>query len=503
MAEENKSRRDMLKITGGVIGGLVIGGVAGYVLKPSVSETVTNTSTMFSTITNTATVTSTVTSATTTTVPTTTTKTTTQTPTTTAAWVGYSAAFKPYSGAVIQLVGEDTDSVTCYEKIGGKETLANYNVTLKGTYAAHPFDEQKAFLDFATKTGTYDLFNMDYPRIGKMVSAGWLVELTPLWNQHPELLDPSWNFADFFDLDVQYNCMFNGKLYGVPQDHVLMFFTYNKKRTDDAGFTNIGASPISYDTYENILKAYTKPDQNQYGLGTGLGRNPESGWEWWGYYFNHGGEIFDSNGKLLVKGSGIALTTLQHWKRLADAYAPSGSKTWTAYDVFDGFASGLCTAGEFWNDSIMVVYDDPSRSKVVGELAWGVSPNMGISHCGQSCLCIPTSSKQQIAAWLMMQYTTQQSVMSNIANAPPYCPTRKAFYTAPDVVTLDFYDRYWKNGNLQGAVLQKPRPRHPQWDALQDALTSELNACFTGQQDEKTTLDNIYNEWIVIDSSFA
>ncbi|MEM3402922.1 MAG: extracellular solute-binding protein [Nitrososphaeria archaeon] len=485
---ENKSRRDMLKIVGGAAGGLIVGGAIGYLAKPSETATTTVTNTVTKTETTTTTGTTT----------------TTTTPTTTpAAWPGYEAAFKPYSGLTLQLVGEDTDSVICYEKIGGALAKARYNVGLKGTYAAHPFDEQKAFLDFATKTGTYDLFNMDYPRIGKLVSAGWVTELTPLWNQHPELVDPQWDFKDFFDLDVEYNCIWNGKLYGVPQDHVLMFFTYNKKRADDAGFTNIGASPISYDKYEEILKAYTKPDQNLYGLATGLGRNPESGWEFWGYYFNHGGEIFDSNGKLLVKGSGVALETLKHWKRLADTYAPSGAKTWTAYDVFEGFASGLCTAGEFWNDSIMVVYDDPARSKVVGELAWGVSPGMGISHCGQAALTIPSSSKNQLAAWLMMQFTTSKEVMCDIKNAPPYCPTRKSFYLKPDVIALDFYDRYWKNGNLAGAEKQKPRPRHPQWDAMQDSLTANLNACFTGQQDEKETLDKIFNEWLVIDPSFV
>ena len=502
MAEENKSRRDMLKITGGVLGGLIVGGAAGYFIKPSVSETVTKTSTITSTPpASTTTLTSTVTSGTTTTATTTKTQTTTASTTTPSKWPGYTTAFKPYSGLTLELVGEDTDSITCYQNIAGKLSKEQYNVTLKGTFAAHPFDEQKAFLDFATRTGTYDFINMDYPRIAKCVEAGWLTEIGAFEVAHPELLDPSWDFGDFFADDVRYNCIWKDKLYGVPQDHVLMFYTYNKKRCDDKGFTNIGATPISYDKYEDILKAYTSPADKIYGLGTGLGRNPESGWEWFGYYFNHGGEILDSSGKLLIKGEGIALETLKHWKRLADAYAPPGAKTWTAYDVFDGFSTGLVTEGEFWNDSIMVVYEDPVKTKVAGELAWGVSPGLGISHCGQSCYAIPDSSKRKEAAFLFMQFSTSKEVMCDLKYAPPYCPTRKSFYTKPDVMAHNYYERYWKNGNLAGALSQKPRPRHEQWDTMQDSLTANLNACFTGLQDEKTTLDKIYSDWTAVDPS--
>ncbi|MEM3871568.1 MAG: extracellular solute-binding protein [Nitrososphaeria archaeon] len=492
MSQEPKKvgRRTFLNYAIAVIATGVIVGAATYLAVPKGQVTVTAPGTTITAPGTTITTTKTITV--------TGTPTTSPTTTTPSRWPGYAEATKPYRGLTLELVGEDTDSVTCYESIAGKLFNEQFGIKVRGTFAAHPSDEEKAFMDFATHAGTYDLFNMDYPRIGKCVEAGWLVPLDEFWEKHPELVDPNWDFNDFFEGDVEVACKYGNHIYGVPQDHVLMFHTYNKKRIQEAGFNVPGDKPISWDTYEEICKHFTNPDKNMYGLGTGLGRNPEVGWEWWGYYFNFGGEIFDEKGKPLIKGEGLALDVLKFWKHLADNYAPPGAKNWTAYDVFDAFASGVCTHGVFWNDSIMVVYEDPTRSKVVGEMAWGVSPGLGISHCGQSALCIPESSKKKEAAWLFIQFSTSKEVMCDPKNVPPYCPTRKSFYTKPEVMANPYYDRFWKNGNLAGGMKQKGRPRHPQWDALQDTLCANLNACFAGLQTEKETLDKIYHDWCVI-----
>ncbi|MFN3983478.1 MAG: ABC transporter substrate-binding protein, partial [Caldilinea sp.] len=155
---------------------------------------------------------------------------------------------------------------------------------------------------------------------------------------------------------------------------------------------------------------------------------------------------------------------------------------------------------------------DPAKSKIVGlaeaapcpqEIALrakaecGFDETPGISHQGGSSLAISKFSKNIDPAWVFLQWATSPdiTVRASILGGGA-SPTRKSTFTDPR--TLEFNKVVAGTTRHFGVTLDAienrmgTEPHHPAWAALSvDSFAVELGKMTTGQQDVKTTLDNM------------
>lgn len=394
-------------------------------------------------------------------------------------------AASPYKGTTIRFIGENQNSIRAYRDIAAKQFTKKTGITVDFTLLQHPYDEQKAELDMSQGTGTYDIWNPDISDMAKAGAAGWFTPLKQFLS-NKDLADPNYDLNDFFSDDLEFVGKYKGELVAIPADHVVMLYVYNKKRLSKAGFK----PPKTWDQFEAISKHFTSG--GDYGLATGLGRNPEVLWEFMGYLFNFGGEPMskEDTGKPTID-TPAARKMLKYWKHLADNYAPPGAKEWDATNVFDSLSAGNTTHAIFWTDTIDLVYEDSQSSKVVGEMAYDVPPESGWGHSGSSSLCVPNTSQQKEAAWLFIQFATSKEMLMQ---GPPFAPARKSFYKSAKTKSPDRYNSYLKTIlKLNGHA--KSRPLVPQWDSMKESMMRNLNSVFTDQMSVESGLKSIQSEW--------
>ena len=189
----------------------------------------------------------------------------------------------------------------------------------------------------------------------------------------------------------------------------------------------------------------------------------------------------------------------------------AGAVTWDWSGEADAFTQGLAGFYTSWGE-FFPSFDDPSKSKIVGlaeplkvptaiglrtKAECGFDETPGVSHQGGSSLALSKYSKNQDAAWIFMQWATSADIITRASIlGGGATPTRKSTFTDPRIqannkvmagttrhfdVTLDAIE------NCMGT-----EPHHPDWAALSvDSFAMELGKMTTGQQDIKTTLDNM------------
>lgn len=233
----------------------------------------------------------------------------------------------------------------------------------------------------------------------------------------------------------------------------------------------------------------------------------ECNWTCW--HWAHGASIFGADEVANLndeRGIAAANYMLELGKNM-----PPGATTWDWSGEGDSFTQGLAGIYISWGE-FFPGFDDPAKSKIVGlaeaapcpqEIALrtkaecGFDETPGISHQGGSSLAISKFSKNIDPAWVFLQWATSPdiTVRASILGGGA-SPTRKSTFTDPR--TLEFNKVVAGTTRHFAVTLDAienrmgTEPHHPAWAALSvDSFAVELGKMTTGQQDVKTTLDNM------------
>ncbi len=192
-------------------------------------------------------------------------------------------------------------------------------------------------------------------------------------------------------------------------------------------------------------------------------------------------------------------------------YMPPGATTWDWSGEADSFTQGLAGIYISWGE-FFPSFDDPEKSKIVGlaepaacpqeialrtkaETSFDETP--GISHQGGSSLAISKFSKNVDAAWIFLQWATSSDITTRASLlGGGATPIRKSNFEDPRIkennrvmpgTTRHFDVTFDAIMNSMGT-----EPHLPAWASLSvDSFAVELGKMTTGQQDIKTTLDNM------------
>lgn len=409
-----------------------------------------------------------------------------------------------YKGSTVKIVSESTPPSRAINEIAAQEFIPLTGIKVE--WEQLPLDQVLAKLsqDTAGGLGVNDIYYWDQAWIGRFINDA--VDPQEMMAKK-DLAYPDYNFDDFLKPLVENIATYKGKLGGLPYDIPIFITMYRKDIFDELKLK----PPTTWQEYMDAAKAINEAKQpTTYGtLGQWKSGHYSLECDMTMFLWAHGGSVYSKDGKATINDD-KAQAAMEYMMQIGK-YMPPGAVTWDWSGEADAFTQGLGGFYTSWGE-FFPSFDDPAKSKIVGlaeplkvpkadalrtKAECGFDETPGVSHQGGSSLALSKYSKNQEAAWIFMQWATSSDITTRASLlGGGATPIRKSNFTDPRIkannkvtagttrhfdVTLDAIN------NWMGT-----EPHLPPWASLSvDSFAVELGKMTTGQQDIKTTLDNM------------
>ena len=352
--------------------------------------------------------------------------------------------------------------------------------------------KDKQLLEMAKPSGDFDLGCYVVMWKGEYVSKNLIRPLEPFFAD-PALADPAYDMKDIVPIYLENLGLVGGpkgylagpgaKLYGIPygaETSVLacrrdIFAKHNLK------------PPETYDEFRRLLRVLK--DKEGIGALASRGQAGHQVVHAWLLHLNPlGGSVFDDKWRARFndKAGVEALKFLQE----VVATGPAGIPGYGQGESNTAFLQGQA-AMYLDSTSIAGLVNDPSKSKVVGNVSWALHPK-GVRRASQSGglgLAIPKNAKNPEAAFLLLQWLTskaQDKAVTMAGGAPMRNSTLRddeAVRKHPEFVA---FIEALKHSNPDW------RPIIPVWDKINvQALGVGLSEALTGKKSAEQALDDL------------
>jgi len=364
-------------------------------------------------------------------------------------------AAKPYAGQNVNLIwfavpwsSELTKVIPQFEK----ETGIKVNIT------DYPYESlhEKIISELAGGSGAFDLILIDSYWIAEF--KPWLTNLEKFQDEHPELVDPQFNWDDIhprvMENGVKFPAGYIGAFPGYVTDHMLM---YRKDLFDNPKYKEEFKNKYGYDLkvpnvntsleeFKDICEFFTRDTNGDgkidlYGYCSASAKTAVDVIQEYACWLKaEGGRFFEDwrNGNFRpMLNTSEALAALKYHKDLLK-YQPPGV---TAYGVFEqtlAFQKGEVAMIYDWTETIPDI-EDKDKSLVAGKVGYdGAMPVVG-GQCGPMPVILPNTSKHKEAAFLLGQWIHSRDIMvkTKIASSPrvsmlldPELQTKYPYYKA-------------------------------------------------------------------------
>lgn len=411
------------------------------------------------------------------------------------AW--FAEAAKAYQDVTLRGVTESSPpSLYIREVLAPQfEELTGIRVDIETTSWDQMFD--KAIKDMEAGTGIYDMVYIEQDIIYSYLSRDFLVNTTELLANNPALQAPTYS-EDNFTTFADYFKDANGDLFGVPMEAFIKIYLYRTDLFNDpdiqAAFKEKSGRDLvpatTHAEYAEIAQFFTDyGEENDMDLwGTTAQAHTGHVASWYEYFesiaptfgvYNWGIDA-DNNFSASVANGGAmnspeAKEALTWWLSMRDIAPPeSVQSTWT--EVGTTFGAGRAAQGLVYGENAGWIAADDTKSLVVGKVGVALPPladgiraaaEAGEGYIGYydgGAFGIPTSSNQQEAAMLFLEYIGQNEVQPDWAVAAPRV-TNTVTYDAPQVQEMNaklggYYDLLKDQGYLFAGA--PPYPFHAQ-----------------------------------------
>jgi multiple sugar transport system substrate-binding protein len=459
------------------------------------------------------------------------------------------SASAPWKGETIRVIGEALPPLEALEELKGEfEAITGTRVVIEGL--GHEEAVEKVTLDFAGRTGVYDVVLQPHRAMGKLVDNNWLKPIDEFYN-NPQLRDPNFSFEDDLLSEVWFRetCTYKGETYGLPFHFISMYLWYRYDWFDHPDEQTAFQSqygyelpnpPVTWDEYRDVAEFFTRSAgetlagetlrNDVYGHTWGGARHVTAWYDFLNILYAFGGREItlpdnrgDSYGEVTVD-SPEALAALEMIIDLLQ-FAPPGvlSATWDEKQASQ--QSGLVAMAIQWDDAAFAV-EDPNESNAAGLIAYsGVPINKEkITQIEGWNYLIPTGSKKPELAWLFVQWAMGkdiqiaqmklggQSALHTTYEDPeviaiPYVPTSVYLKTGGDVVlnVREIGDaggngvpkRYLEainpaTGDASVSIVAKPT--FPEEERLTEAIILWVNRAVSGEVSAQAALSSLKAE---------
>ena len=351
---------------------------------------------------------------------------------------------------------------------------------------------EKQTLELTKDEGDYDLIAYVVFSKADYIFAGQLENLAKYF-MNPKLADPNWNAADLIDGYVQnigvaggekgYLPGKTGSLFGLPFGAETSILGYRTDIFEKHGLT----VPT---TYDDLLDLACRIPELEPGMG-GLASRAASGQHASHAFLLHlaplGGRIFDDQwNPILNNAQGVQAA--EALKKIVECGAEGGA----TFGVAEAGASFLQGQTAMYLDTTAFAgqVNDPTKSTVVGKVAWAPHP-AGVrkgSQTGGFGIAIPTNAANKEAAFLLMQWLTSPEVDKKIALAGGN-PVRYSTHQDADVNAA--FPWMATFGEALRDADPDWRPIIPTWGKINGDLGTELSKVLTEGLDIQVALDGV------------
>ncbi|MDR0440346.1 MAG: extracellular solute-binding protein [Candidatus Accumulibacter sp.] len=352
--------------------------------------------------------------------------------------------------------------------------------------------KDKQLLEMAKPQGDYDAVCYIVMWKTEYAKKDLIVELEPFFN-NPALADPNYNMGDIVKGYLEVQGLVGGpktylpgpgaKLYGLPYGSETSVLAYRKDIFEKHGFK----APETYGDLQKLLA----PLKEKSGIGA-LSSRGQAGHQCvhaWLLHLNPlGGEVFDANWNP-VFNSQAGIDALKILKEISDT-GPAGIPGYGQGEMINAFLQGQAA---MYLDSILIMglVNDPSKSKIVGQVGYALHPK-GVRYASQSGglgLAIPKNAKNRDAAFLLLQWLTSKAADIKVTQAGGNA-SRMSTLNNPDILKR-FPDFEILKEQLK-YVEPDWRPIIAEWDEINiQALGVGISEALTGKKSIEDGLNGI------------
>jgi ABC-type glycerol-3-phosphate transport system substrate-binding protein len=336
-----------------------------------------------------------------------------------------------------------------------------------------PFDQalEKMQIHLSQRAPTYDIMATD-AFLPTFAERGWLMPLDPLIAKLRQAVD--WD-----DIDptlVRDVCSYKGKVYGVPNLAISMFFFYRKDLFDAAGLK----PPATMDEWIAAARTLTKADKKQYGTAMTLKAGDGFQNDFTYYLRTFGGDWYDKDWKVTIDSeAGVkALTTMKELMK----YAPPNVLAFHNDESTVAMQQGLTAMGLLWQSRALAM-DNAQVSQVVDKVHFAVPPAAtkgGKSHPRLAVGCYSISAFTKNDPELVFQVIAKTLNRANMRESAGLAtPTRLSVTRDPEVMQKFRFIKAAADNVQAGARLIPSNPEFSEamlqtTQTLQKGLTGEL-----------------------------
>ncbi len=406
-----------------------------------------------------------------------------------AAW-SLGEAAKPYKGATIHVripthpsTRATTPLIKEFEQATGITVDYNNQMVSRDLIA-------KQDIELATGAVAYDVMFISDAAV-RIAKAGWAEPLDK-YIANPKLTAPDFNREDFVPTFLKMLSP-RDQLIGLPYtgESTIMYY-----RTDLFEQHGIKRPPETMEELEAAAQKLHTPEVAAWAVrarrGQGVNIFTWSQWLW-----SYGGRYFDEKMRPVVN-SPEAVRATEKYAELLRKFGPKGFEDITHHDiVYSQFSQGRLAM--FIDASVWVgVFNDPTKSKIVGKWSTAVVPRGPVGRfpaVAAQGMMIPTASKDKEAAWLFLQWftgrDTQWKRAVRVEEEKSGDVTRQSILEDPEYRKL-YGGQNWIKSTFEDAKIARIdyRPMHlPEWVQIGDLLGIAVQDVIAGKRPAKETLD--------------
>ena len=362
---------------------------------------------------------------------------------------------------------------------------------IKVSYDSLPEEEffQKVRTDLSTGQGNYDAFMAGPPNNWQYAAAGWNEPLDDYIN-NPALTEESYNLDDFYPAALDVN-RWKGKLWAIPANEEGYSLFSRKDVLQEAGIE-------APQTWDDLIAAVKEVDGKSFAgkrvdgfVARGDKTFPTIGSGYSTALLGYGAIDVDSNGKVVVNSpEGVKAT--EKWAEVM-SHSPNNVGTFTWYEAMNHFAAG--NAAFFTDaDHMAETFEAPDASSVVGKVGYDLPPKGDAGRNGEIwlwSLAMSASSKNNIAAWLFLQWATAKEQLEKAILKGNINPTRQSLANSD---TMKEYTKDWGDYNQTWqTILEKYAAWHytksPKYPEFGDRWALAVQEVVLGKRSAKEALD--------------
>ncbi|MBN9060973.1 MAG: ABC transporter substrate-binding protein [Rhizobiales bacterium 65-9] len=317
------------------------------------------------------------------------------------------------------------------------ETLAKYHkefTDLTGIEVGYELipeqqQRQKAVIELTSGSPSFDVVHLSYHvQKRQFEKAGWLADLSG-FIKDPSLTEAGLSESDFSAAGKSYATDEKGRLLSLPWSVDYFMLYYNKEM--------LAKKNIPYpQTIDEMIASsikLTDAKNGEFGfVGRGL-RNANLPM-WASIYLGYGKDFIDDKGNLLTDGPEAVEATKQFQELMMKA-APPGVAGFNWMESQAAFLQGKVA---FWLDGVgwAPPMEDPTRSRVVGKVGYGVIPKGKMIQASPTYgdgIGVVSNSKKKEASYLYCQWAISKLMGGRLLQAGGGVPFRNSVLDDPEV----------------------------------------------------------------------